>query len=371
MGRKKSPGLVNRNGWIYIDKRINGRRICRPTGEKVGKEGWQKAEMLLARISADIRNKDFFGVRPDRTFKEAVAKYMDEVQVERPGHDLQYLKILMPYIGHLSLSLVNNQTIKPFIIDRQKGVLNNRKVKNRSINESLRLINRILKLAATEWFDGELTWLASPSHVKKLHQRDSRKPRAVTLQEFERLVAQQPDHLKDPIIFKANTGCREQEVCGLEWAWEIWSEELGETVFVIPGEVVKNREDRIVILNADSRAAVNRQRGKNPKYVFTYKGKRMRVLNNSGWVNARKRAGLAGTENTPSVRIHDLKHTLGRRLADAGVPFEQKKALLGHKLPDITWHYSPPSLKALKKSVDMECNSRKFHAKVISIRKTG
>jgi integrase len=32
-----------------------------------------------------------------------------------------------------------------------------------------------------------------------------------------------------------------------------------------------------------------------------------------------------------SIRVHDLKHTYGHRLRAAGVGFEDRKLLLGHK----------------------------------------
>ena len=38
------------------------------------------------------------------------------------------------------------------------------------------------------------------------------------------------------------------------------------------------------------------------------------------------------------VRVHDLKHTFGRRLRAAGVPVETRKVLLGHRNGDITTH---------------------------------
>jgi integrase len=40
------------------------------------------------------------------------------------------------------------------------------------------------------------------------------------------------------------------------------------------------------------------------------------------------------------VRVHDLKHTFGRRLRAAGVSFEDRQDLLGHKSGRITTHYS-------------------------------
>ena len=36
-------------------------------------------------------------------------------------------------------------------------------------------------------------------------------------------------------LFKVNTGCRDQEVCGLRWEWEVAVPELETTVFLIPG----------------------------------------------------------------------------------------------------------------------------------------
>ena len=59
---------------------------------------------------------------------------------------------------------------------------------------------------------------------------------------------------------------------------------------------------------------------------------------NSGWLSARKRAGL------PDVRVHDLKHTYGRRLRAAGVGFEDRQDLLGHLSQRVTTHYSAAEL---------------------------
>jgi integrase len=46
---------------------------------------------------------------------------------------------------------------------------------------------------------------------------------------------------------------------------------------------------------------------------------------NTAWRRARTAAGL------PQVRVHDVKHTFGRRLRAAGVSFEDRQDLLGHR----------------------------------------
>ena len=72
----------------------------------------------------------------------------------------------------------------------------------------------------------------------------------------------------------------------------------------------------------------------------------MKRLNNSAWKRARKVTGL------PMVRIHDLKHTFGRRLRAAGISLETRKVLLGHSNGDITSHYSAPELEELMDAVN-------------------
>lgn len=47
------------------------------------------------------------------------------------------------------------------------------------------------------------------------------------------------------------------------------------------------------------------------------------------------------------IRIHDLKHTFGRRLRAVGVSFEDRQDLLGHCSGRITKHYSSGEVQNL------------------------
>jgi integrase len=104
---------------------------------------------------------------------------------------------------------------------------------------------------------------------------------------------------------------------------------------------VKNGEDRLVVLNRVAKSVVEGVRGMHPTHVFCYRDHPVRKINNSAW----KR--LRGTVGLKHVRVHDLKHTFGRRLRAAGVPLETRKVLLGHRNGDITSHYSAPELAEL------------------------
>ena len=70
---------------------------------------------------------------------------------------------------------------------------------------------------------------------------------------------------------------------------------------------------------------------------------------NSAWPRARRRVGL------PQVRVHDLKHTFGRRLRAAGVSFEDRQDLLGHRSGRITTHYSAAELSRLIDAANCVC----------------
>jgi integrase len=223
-------------------------------------------------------------------------------------------------------------------------------VKTRTINHAIQTVRHILNLAASEWLDENgRTWLEHAPKFKFLAETDRRAPYPLSFEEQERLIKELPLHLKRMALFKVNTGCRESEVCNLRWEWEEEIPHLNTSVFIIPAHMVKNREERLVVLNSTARAVLDEVRGAHPEYVFTYRGRRINKMNDSGWKSARKRAGLL------QVRVHDLKHTFGRRLRAAGVSFEDRQDLLGHRSGKITTHYSAPELLNLIRSAERVC----------------
>jgi integrase len=150
-------------------------------------------------------------------------------------------------------------------------------------------------------------------------------------------------------LFAVNTGCRDSEICNLQWQWEVKVRALDTSVFIIPGLYVKNRDDRLVVLNRIALSVVNQCRGQHKTHVFTYKARPITRMLNSAWLRARKKVDLT------QVRVHDLKHTFGRRLRAAGVSFEDRQDLLGHRSGRITTHYSAAELTRLIDAVNSVC----------------
>jgi len=111
------------------------------------------------------------------------------------------------------------------------------------------------------------------------------------------------------VLFAVNAGMRDSNVCGLQWLWEVPVAEIGRSLFEFPPEAFKSKKAHVVILNNVVWSILQIQRGKHPIWVFPYRGKSIRKLNNNRWQDARRAAGLT------SLRIHDLRHTYGARFA--------------------------------------------------------
>ncbi len=248
-------------------------------------------------------------------------------------------------------------SLQPFIEARRKDG-----VKAKTINLGLGVVRHILNVAASEWIDEHgLTWLALPPKIKLLKTSDGRKPYPLSAEEQSQLFAELPEHLRRMALFKVNTGCRDAEVCGLRWEWEVKVPELETSVFIIPADRVKNGAERLVVLNSVARSVVDACRGDDPEFVFVNTRRRkvsgvlvrrpMETMNNTAWQSARRRIGLL------QVRVHDLKHTFGRRLRAAGVSFEDRQDLLGHKSGRITTHYSAPEISNLIESAEKACQA--------------
>jgi integrase len=181
-------------------------------------------------------------------------------------------------------------------------------------------------------------------------------------------------------LFKVNTGTREHEVCTLRWEWEVQVPELETSLFIIPRDQVKNGLERFVVLNRIAKSVIEGCRGEHQEFVFTTEeqdGSRhpQARMNNSGWKAARRRAaaryeselGRPCPGGFRSVRVHDLKHTFGYRLRAAGVAFEDRQALLGHKAAHITTHYSAADISNLITCAEKVCDLASRKSPALSI----
>ena len=156
-----------------------------------------------------------------------------------------------------------------------------------------------------------MTWLDTASLIQMLPTHGARKPYPLSWEDQTSLLHALPDHLARMALLKVNTGRR--------------------------------------VLNRITKSVVESMRGDHPTHLFSYQGHPVTKMNNSAWKRIRVMVGLK------QVRVHDWKHTFGRRLRAAGVPLETRKVLLGHRNGDITSHYSAPELEELLEAANRVC----------------
>ena len=299
MGRSRTSGIISdENGNKIVNKVYQGRRIFR----RLGIVSQQEAEQWLARQTEERRKAREFGTRPERNFADAAEKYLIE-RAHKASIDCDALHItaLLPFIGKRPLRQIHDATLEPFKAQRRQDG-----VSETTIKRALEVVRCILNLAARSWRDEHgLTWLETAPLITMPDTRaTARKPYPLSWDEQRRLFALLPGSVAQMALFAVNTGCREQEVCQLRWTWEVPVAELQTSVFVIPAEFggrsersgVKNREDRVVVLNDVAKRVIDAQRGLHQEFVFVAsKGKPrkpIRYMNNTAWQNARKKAAL-------------------------------------------------------------------------------
>jgi len=366
--RSRTSGIrTDAAGSKTIDKQYSGERIF----IRLGPVSQDDAEQRLAEEIARIKAKQS-GARRSRSFREAAHRYLTDCAGKASIEAiLIHVEHLLPHIGDLPLEQVHDGTLEGFkAAERARGV------SETTVKRALEVARRVLILSARKYRDEQgRPFLDVPPLIEMPDIRGTaRKAYPITWDEQTRLMRHLPQHLQEMALFAVNTGCREQEVVQLRWRWEIRVPEIGASVFLIPHDFggrtpasgVKNREDRLVVLNETAARVIDGCRGRHPEFVFVWRSsprgqwRPTRLMNNTAWQKAREAAwaewaaemadsGFSGEppQGFRHLRVHDLKHTFGRRLRAAGVSLEDRKPLLGHTSGDITSHYSSAELGPL------------------------
>lgn len=356
MGRSKTPGIFSSNAGTYeVDAWYRKQRI-----RGCGFARYEDAEAFLIKEKSKIGLGGTAGRRPKITLDFAAAHHLTTKE-GMPSWETDYylLKLVVALCGSLTIDQISDETLAPFIEQRRTDG-----VKNGTINDALSLVQTICNRAAKDWrHPNGMTWLEFAPSLTLLDESDKREPRPISWAEQRRLLPLMPSHLERMALFDLNTGLREDPLVHLRWDWEArvpLGKGLVVSVFVVPREHVKGRKtERIVVCNSVAQSIVDSQRGLHPDRVFTYakptkegskkKAKHREVgsMNNTAWQNARKKAGLG------DLHVHDLRHTVGMRLRDAGVLERTQDDILWHARAGMTSHYAVAQIREIYDALEL------------------
>lgn len=322
--------LCKRNKIWWIRFSHQGERIQQSAGttNKIA------AQELHDRLKADLWRQSKLGKKPERTWQEAVVRWLDEVKDKRKRSmesAMIQLRWLDSHLRNKKLSEINRDLLEEIAEEREKE-----KVAPATVNNMLKVVSAILNKAANDW-----EWIEKVSKVPMRYEGNERE-RWLTKEEATKLLKELPTHLRDITAFSLATGLRKANVLGLRWK----KVDLVKKHAFVSASQSKTGKAIPVPLNEEAIESIRRQMGKHSEFVFTYKGKPIKKCNTAAWRKALKRAKI---EN---FHWHDLRHTWASWHIQNGTSLYELQKLGGWSSLDMVNRYAHLNSDHLKKAAD-------------------
>ncbi|MFP5358009.1 MAG: tyrosine-type recombinase/integrase [Gammaproteobacteria bacterium] len=315
--RKDSP-----HWWVKLTH--NGHRVQ----ESTGTANKRQAQEYHARRRTQLWGQLRLGVKPRRTWDEAVLRYLDETSHNRASVTAKsHLRWMQPYLEGMDLNKIDREVVERLI---QAGL--RERVSNATVNRRTQLLRAIMRKASREW-----DWIDRVPVFRMLKEPQGR-VRFLTREEAARLLTELPPHLRAMARFTLATGLRQGNVKGLRWA----QVDLERRRAWVIAEEAKARRAIPVPLNAEAMQVIEQQRGRHPEYVFTYNGQSITQVGTKAWRGALERAGIK------NFRWHDLRHTWASWHAQNGTPMNVLQELGGWRDSGMVQRYAHLGMEHLE-----------------------
>jgi integrase len=306
----------------------------RPLSLSAGTANKREAQEFHDSLKAERWKQDRLGQKPRYTWQDAVVKFLLETSHKRShDRDKAMLAWLDPELGGKCLDEIDRNLIDRIKFKRAEIAT------KATANRYLALIRTILRKAWREW-----EWIERVPTVT-LFRESAGRVRYLTLQEFERLVAELPPHLADMAVFSVATGMRQGNVKSLRWA----DVDLANRHVRISAEKFKNGRSQGFPLNAAAIAVLQKRIGQHPEFAFSYRGEPITNVSTKAWWAALERAGIE------DFRWHDLRHTFATWHRQAGTPTHELQMLGGwltRAMVDRYAHIAPEGLQQASSRLD-------------------
>lgn len=299
--------------WVKIT--LDGRKVQRSTGT----EDKALAQEFHDRLKAQMWEQQRLGVKPQRSWKDAVVRWLTETS-EKATHEEDKRKLIWLHaiLGDKMLEEVTLDVIDSIRAAKLKEAT------KATTNRYLALVRSILIRARDEW-----EWIDRTPKIRLFKESASRE-RSLTREQAGKLLDELPEHQRDVVLFALATGLRQSNVLRLEWS-QINLEQRHAWIHAAQS---KNRRPISIPLNETAYAVLVRQRGKHRERVFTFQGKPLNAANTRAWKKALLRAGIV------DFRWHDLRHTWATWQRQAGTPTHELQRLGGWRTGAMVERYA-------------------------------
>ena len=345
----------NKKGRYFYDRYVDGRRIRRVIPEARTKSEALKAEVVIVsqifkrKYDPEVKRKLFAEFVKD-TFlpysKMNKRTHYDDLRITRILCDFFKGKYLDEIVPGMIENFKRKRSEEPSRYGTQR--------KPATVNREFNVLSKILTLAVDNDFIG-----ANPCYrVDRLRVDDAR-TRYLMADEEKRLMKalEAYPRTKRIVTLALYTGMRQGEICNLKWQDVDFLKDL------IHVKQTKTAKDRAIPMNARVRETLETMRQEATSldgHVF----RRMKKIEPSKLLGKenpldirrsfREACKAAEIEN---FRFHDLRHSAGTRLAEAGVNVVVIAEILGHTNLTTTKRYTHATDSAKREAMARLANS--------------
>ncbi|MCP1469575.1 integrase [Sphingobium sp. OAS761] len=319
----------------------DGTRVRRSTGTS----DRRKAEEYHDRLKAELWEASRLKKKPKRTWDEAALRWLKEKAHKKSRRDdVQRIRWFTTHLRGKRLDEVSRDMIDRLLTTRLP------KATDATRNRYMALIRAIFRKAQREW-----EWIDQIPAFKAYGEGSKIRVRHLTHEQAEALLEALPDHQREVVLFALTTGLRQGNILGLTWD----RVDMARRMATIGHGDTKNGSALGVPLNEIALAVLQRQWGKHPTHVFTYRGNPLRSANTRKWRAALKACGIE------DFRWHDLRHTWASWLRQNDVPTWVLQELGGWKSESMVRRYAHMSVKHLQPYSDLLINVPQLESTVI------
>ena len=312
--------IYKKNGKYYSRFKIHGEQkhfLCQGATTQAQAQAIEDAEKFkLRQQQAGLLGKDLknisVSVWVDRYNKYSELNKKSYLTDKSRGH------VIKEFFGSTTLI----KTIKPEKIEKFKDYLLNQGKTKTTVNRYLEQLGAMFTFAINnEWL------VENPKKKVKKFPVQNYTIRYLTDDEEKRLFKVLPEYLKGIVLVALNTGLRKANILELKW------EQINfEFRFI---EVLENKGNKHIYLPMNDTlynyfSKIEDKTGYvfiNPETQEPYKDIK------KAWTTSLTKANIKG------FRFHDLRHTVGTRLAKNNVPVNVIKEILSHSDIKTTMRY--------------------------------
>jgi len=331
--KERNPG----EWWLYID--YNGKRRAKKIGTKAAAEKARQqieAKLTLGELGILEPKK---AEKPEPTFAEYRKTWLEQAPAHRKQSTIDYYldyhkRYILPRFGTLRLTEITKARVLSMISElKDQGLAKN------TVRLAVASLRTVLSMAVEDELIPKNPALASSLGKRAITGKAKREPRSMEPEEAEAFLRAAAETLYHALFFIAlRAGLREGEILALRWEDIDFRKNLIHVArrwYHNQFDLPKGNRTRYVDMSQQLRAVLQFAQTVRSNSDLLFPGPGGQPIGASSftanWFKPTlKKAGLNG------FTIHDLRHTFGSLLLDAGAPLAYVSEQMGHADTVIT-----------------------------------